>query len=1065
MSHPCSPSRSRRSPKAARISTESAGDGFTSIDDVYPSEPPPPYATIAQAQNVPHSAYAQLQRARSPHSSAQAPAGPTDEEIQQALEFEEDMVSAEDVAPGPAQKGKQSTVVGSEQAHNKNLNRVIADSDDEEPSGKSVNTQTPMASSSHLSEDDQNMIKKVLSLTDTAVAIAESRLTREREELVREQVQYLDENGGPSPEIKTKLDLNKSQLGALTDLISIRVAHAKHSAKKTELTKLMTAAIFEGIEISIEDQANNKKLVELIKQNELVMIKLLHAPGLHSTLNVLLFGTSRPAVVVRSTQATPSLNAHLQPREVVPESSLFSSTSRIKQTQANPLYSPSKNAFAGAQWSTKPDEPLFKANSQSKTQKPSANADITSYLTSERSRNNLNYGTTKISESDNLTARVTMAIASASRLNERPATSHKPALTPASLEKVPVPTEFDENDFEDDDDLFADNMGTPPAQLMAEDGDYDFPEEDMLQAEDFDDYPIVSQSDPSRTSKDNRFNDPSYDTNPFVTSKPAPTKKLSNALDGHLMQHSWSKDVKAKLKDVFKLKGFRPNQLETVNATLAGKDVFVLMPTGGGKSLCYQLPAVVTSGKTRGVTVVVSPLLSLMEDQVQHLRKLRVQALYLNGECSSEQRKMIFDAFRENRPGEFIQVLYVTPEMLSNSHSVVNALERLHKRGFLARLVIDEAHCVSQWGHDFRPDYKQLGEFRRRFPGVPVMALTATATENVKLDVIHNLGMKHCEEYKQSFNRPNLHYHVLRKEKGVLNDIARLIQDKYSERCGIIYCYSRKACENVAAALREKHDIEASHYHAGMASEEKKQIQRDWQEGKCHVIVATIAFGMGIDKPDVRFVIHHTMPKSLEGYYQETGRAGRDGLVSGCYLFYSYGDTNSMKRQIQDGDGNQEQKARQYRMLNDVVAFCDNKADCRRVQVLRYFNEGFLARDCRNTCDNCNSKATFVEQDFSDLAAAACQLVCRIAQKKDSKLTMRQCIDLLRGHKSKGMNESFTRFEGVGVARGVELGEVERLLHRLVADGALREYNEINKAGFPLEYLTVSNYRFRFLLS
>jgi bloom syndrome protein len=632
--------------------------------------------------------------------------------------------------------------------------------------------------------------------------------------------------------------------------------------------------------------------------------------------------------------------------------------------------------------------------------------------------------------------------------------SFSSADTSVGYGKETVRPSFDETDFDDDEDLFANNMGTPPAQLMPEQDDYDFPEDEMLQAEDFDVYAIVTRPGESRSTKasDSRA---SYgqrlDSNPFVI--PKSVKKPGAALDGPLMQHVWSRDVKAKLKDVFKLKGFRPNQLETINATLAGKDVFVLMPTGGGKSLCYQLPAVIASGNTRGVTVVVSPLLSLMEDQVQHLRKINVQALYLNGECSSDQRKMIFDAFRESRPDEFIQVLYVTPEMLSNSASVVNALERLHSRGFLARLVIDEAHCVSQWGHDFRPDYKQLGEFRRRFEGVPVMALTATATQNVKLDVIHNLGMKGCEEYKQSFNRPNLHYHVRKKEKGILDDIGKLIKDKYAKKCGIIYCYSRKACEKVAETLRTKHNVKAQHYHAGMESDSKKNLQREWQEGVCHVIVATIAFGMGIDKPDVRFVIHHTLPKSLEGYYQETGRAGRDGLVSGCYLYYTYGDTNSMRRQIREGDGSQEQKARQYRMLSDVVAFCDNRADCRRAQVLRYFNESFMADDCNETCDNCSSKATFVEQDFTDLAAAACRL---ISELRNQKVTLRQCIDLFRGIKSKGAAEAYAHLDDAGAARGVDIGEIERLFHRLVADGALREYSEMNKAGFPLEYITVS---------
>jgi bloom syndrome protein len=952
------------------------------------------------------------------------------------MEFEETHTNQE-TAPAATMKERRPSVGTAVTTKLAKRQPAFADSEDEGTPKRSLTTQASAASSSNLPENDKKTVEKVLSWTDNIFIAAESRFTSEREKLVQEQIMFLDVNGEPSPEVQARIKSNKNQAEALKNLMQVRIAHAEHTARKAELQKFMMAAMMEGIDITMEDQANNRKLVELLKQDEIDILRLLHASGMQGT-SIASDEKSRHGVVVKSTQAPTS---HLQVREVVPESSLVSSSSRVKQTQANAPYSPRKNAFAGAQWSTKQEEPLFTTGGQTKSAKLKAN--IPPYFTSEKTTMNLNFGASQ-TVGDTWSAPRVMGAPSASKLNQRPVTAQSAAHPYSHAAKEAASAIFDENDFEDDKDLSTNNMGTPPRQLEPEDDEYDFPDEDLLLAENFDEYSVAPRSHSKRDAR-------TAEGNPFVTTKPS--KKPSTTLDGPLMRHPWSKDVKAKIRDVFRLKGFRPNQLEAINATLAGKDVFVLMPTGGGKSLCYQLPAVISSGMTRGVTVVVSPLLSLMEDQVQHLRKLHVQALYMNGECSPSQRNMIFDAFREHRPDEFIQVLYVTPEMLSNSRSVVNALEQLHQRGNLARLVIDEAHCVSQWGHDFRPDYKQLGEFRRRFDGVPVMALTATATENVKLDVIHNLGMKGCEQYKQSFNRPNLHYHVLKKEKGVLENIARLIKDNYTKQCGIIYCYSRKACEKTAETLRDKHNIKAEHYHAGMDSDDKKRIQRDWQEGEVHVIVATIAFGMGIDKPDVRFVIHHTIPKSLEGYYQETGRAGRDGLVSGCYLYYTYGDTNSMKRQIQDGQGSQEQKTRQFRMLNDVVAFCDNRADCRRVQVLRYFNESFAAHDCNDTCDNCSSKATFVEQDFTDLAAAACSLVKSIGK---GKVTMRQCIELLRGTKNKTVNQAFTRLHDVGAAQGVEIGEIERLFHRLAADGALREYSEMNNAGFPLEYVTVS---------
>ena len=628
----------------------------------------------------------------------------------------------------------------------------------------------------------------------------------------------------------------------------------------------------------------------------------------------------------------------------------------------------------------------------------------------------------------------------------------------------PLHNAHEEDFFEEEDEaMFSTTMGSPPARIGDDDDSYGYYDEDdeMLEAAvalEHDSSSAQSLANNKRYSSALTTVSQNETRSQKARSNNSPPKKSKQHLSmtGPGMQHPWSADVRTALLDCFHLRGFRPNQLPAVNATLSGKDAFVLMPTGGGKSLCYQLPSVVRSGKTRGVTVVISPLLSLMEDQVQHMQELNIQAFVLNGECSAEERQQILRALKGPRVEEFIQLLYVTPEMINKSGSVVDCFRSLHSRHRLARIVIDEAHCVSQWGHDFRPDYKLLGDVRRQFAGVPVMALTATATENVKVDVLHNLGMIGCEVFTSSFNRPGLYYEVRQKGKGkeVLDNIAEIINKKYRMQSGIIYCLSRKNCEDIAGKLRDNYSIRAHHYHAGMEPEEKKQVQREWQEGKYKVIVATIAFGMGIDKANVRFVIHHSIPKSLEGYYQETGRAGRDGKRSDCFLFYGYQDTGVLRKFIDDSDGSSEQKERQRQMLRKMVQFCENRSDCRRAQILAYFGETFRHEDCQNSCDNCRSESTFQMQDFTDFAAAAVRLVKEL---QNSKVTLLHCVDVFRGSKSKKITDAgHDRIEEYGVGRDVDRADAERLFYRLLSEDALQEFNRVNKAGFAAQYLSVS---------
>ncbi|KAI1334754.1 hypothetical protein F5Y15DRAFT_400252 [Xylariaceae sp. FL0016] len=529
----------------------------------------------------------------------------------------------------------------------------------------------------------------------------------------------------------------------------------------------------------------------------------------------------------------------------------------------------------------------------------------------------------------------------------------------------------------------------------------------------------------------------------------ATTASRPSAIPPELKSKPWYRDVKRALKDRFRMLYFRHNQLEAINATLAGNDAFILMPTGGGKSLCYQLPAVVSSGKTSGISVVVSPLLSLMQDQVEHLKSLHIWAAAFNGETDPASKSEILTILKHKHPETHLSMLYVTPEMINKSTTFLNALGTLYRNKKLARLVIDEAHCVSQWGHDFRPDYKQLGSFRERFPTVPLMALTATATQNVIMDIKHNLGIEQCEEFSQSFNRPNLYYEVLRKEKDNTATIAELINSKYSGQTGIVYTLSRKSAENIAKKLQE-HGIAAHHYHANVVAGDKAQIQKDWQKGKIKVVVATIAFGMGIDKPNVRFVIHQSIPKSLEGYYQETGRAGRDGKPSECYLYFSYGDVTSLRKMISDGEGSDEQKERQRNMLNTVTAFCDNQSDCRRVEILRYFGEAFNKDQCHATCDNCKSQDVFEVKDFTEYAVAALETV-----RARGKLTLVQCTEYLMGKKNKAEDREGAE-QYYGIAKGLPKHEIHRIIDRLVMEDALSEDNIINKKiGIAVQYFRI----------
>ncbi len=472
------------------------------------------------------------------------------------------------------------------------------------------------------------------------------------------------------------------------------------------------------------------------------------------------------------------------------------------------------------------------------------------------------------------------------------------------------------------------------------------------------------------------------------------------------------------LKYYFGYDSFRPGQRQIIEAALQNRDLLIIMPTGGGKSMCFQLPALLKEG----VTIVVSPLIALMQDQVETLRKNGVAATFINSSLSQYQVRSREEYILAGK----VKLLYVSPERLV-SERFLPFLDLIKEKIGFAGFAIDEAHCVSEWGHDFRPEYNQLIVLRKRYPDVPTWALTATATDRVRADIIKQLGLKQPSLHIASFNRPNLYYEVREKTKNAYSELLELIKE--NEASGIIYCLTRKKVDELTFKLN--HDnISVLPYHAGLSDEERTQNQTRFIRDDVRLMVATIAFGMGINKPDVRLVVHFDISKNLESYYQESGRAGRDGEPSKCILFHSFADVKTIEWLI-DQKNEEQEKLIARQQLRQMIDYAEGTV-CRRTIQLGYFGESF-AGNC-GTCDNCR-----FPKPMQDLTIDAMKFLSCVARCKE-KYGMHHIIDILRGGKTqKIIQNGHDKLSTYGIGKDKSVDEWRFLCRSLLHQGLLKQ--------------------------
>ncbi|BBI99237.1 ATP-dependent DNA helicase RecQ [Ferrigenium kumadai] len=472
------------------------------------------------------------------------------------------------------------------------------------------------------------------------------------------------------------------------------------------------------------------------------------------------------------------------------------------------------------------------------------------------------------------------------------------------------------------------------------------------------------------------------------------------------------------LHDVFGYASFRGAQQAIVEHVISGGDALVLMPTGGGKSLCYQIPALLRDG----VGIVVSPLIALMQDQVDALKQLGVSAAFLNSSLDADAAR---EVYRQIHRGE-LKLLYVAPERLM-TEGFLNLLEGLQQESRIALFAIDEAHCVSQWGHDFRPEYRALTVLHERFPEVPRIALTATADAPTRREIVERLALEQAQQFVSSFDRPNIRYRVTQKNNA-RQQLQSFLETEHPDDAGIVYCLSRKKVEETAAWLKEQ-GWDALPYHAGLDAVTRNRNQQRFLREEGVIMVATVAFGMGIDKPNVRFVAHLDLPKSMEGYYQETGRAGRDGLPANAWMAYGLGDVVSMRQMLLSGDAPEERKRVELQKLDALLGFCES-TECRHQTILRYFGEEHPG-DC-GQCDNCLEPV-----DTWDATQAA-QMALSCVYRTGQRFGVAHLIDVLLGKVTPKVEQfNHQQLSTFGIGNSLAQAQWSSVYRQLVAAGLL----------------------------